>query len=95
MTSFSIEIGDDAATTLREIAEATAETPETLIRQAVEELVADYVNGRIAVQRLAGSSDEVIAREPAGILALAVGTLADVSASERDLLTQKLGERER
>jgi hypothetical protein len=109
MTSFSIDLADDAATTLREIAEVTAETPETLIRQAVEELVADYVNGHIAMQRFADPSDEVIsspelrrrgealdiARGPAGILALAVATLADVPASERDLLTQKLGERER
>lgn len=32
---------------------------------------------------------------PAGILALAVASLADIPASERDLLTRKLEERER
>lgn len=60
MTSFSIDLADDTAATLREIAEVTAETPDTLIRRAVEELVADYVDGRIALQRLADPSDAVI-----------------------------------
>ena len=36
-----------------------------------------------------------IAPGPAGILALAVSSLADVPAAERDLLTRKLEERER
>jgi len=60
MTSFSIDLADDTATMLREIADVTAETPDSLIRQAVEELVADYLDGRIAMQRLADPSDEVI-----------------------------------
>ncbi len=60
MTSFSIDLGDDTATALREIAEVTAESPDTLIRRAVEELVADYIDGRIAMQRLADPSDAVI-----------------------------------
>jgi predicted transcriptional regulator len=51
MTSFSIDLADDTATMLREIAEVTAETPDSLIRQAVEELVADYLDGHIATQR--------------------------------------------
>ena len=60
MTSFSIDLGEDTATTLREIAEVTAETPDTLIRRAVEELVADFIDGRIALQRLEDPSDAVI-----------------------------------
>jgi predicted DNA-binding protein len=115
MTSFSIDLGDETATALREIAEVTDETPDTLIRRAIEELVADYIDGRIAMQRLADPSDEIIssaelrrrlaeddsltriaiAPGPAGIVALAVSTLADVPVSERDLLLRKLGERER
>lgn len=60
MTSFSINLGDDTATVLREIAEVTAETTDTLIRRAVEELVADYVDGRIAMERLSDPSDPMI-----------------------------------
>jgi predicted transcriptional regulator len=60
MTSISIDLADETATTLREIAEVTAETPNTLIRRAVEELVADYMDGRIARQRLDDPSDAVI-----------------------------------
>jgi predicted transcriptional regulator len=41
MTSFSIDLGDDTATALREIAAVTSETPDVLIRRAVEELVSD------------------------------------------------------
>ena len=63
MTSFSIDLADDTATALREIAEETEETPDTLIRRAVEELVADYVDGRIAVQRLADPSDPMISSQ--------------------------------
>jgi predicted transcriptional regulator len=57
MTSISIDLAD---ATLREIAEVTAETPNTLIRRAVEELVADYMDGRIARQRLDDPSDAII-----------------------------------
>ncbi|HXH38896.1 MAG TPA: hypothetical protein VNN08_09735 [Thermoanaerobaculia bacterium] len=39
--------------------------------------------------------DVDVAPSPAGILALAVASLADIPASERDLLTRKLEERER
>ena len=60
MTSFSIDLADDTATTLREIAEVTAETPDALIRRAGEELVADFIDGRIALQRLEDPSDAVI-----------------------------------
>jgi hypothetical protein len=60
MTSFSIDLADDTASALREIAEVTAETPNALIRRAVEELVADYVDGRIATQRLDDPFDAVI-----------------------------------
>jgi predicted transcriptional regulator len=60
MTSISIDLADETATTLREIAEVTAETPNTLIRRAVEELVADYKDGRIARQRLDDPSDTII-----------------------------------
>jgi len=63
MTSFSIDLADDTATALREIAEETKETPDTLIRRAVEELVADYMDGRIAMQRLADPSDPMISSE--------------------------------
>jgi len=63
MTSFSIDLADDTATALREIAEETEETPDTLIRRAVEELVADYIDGRIAMQRLADPSDPMISSE--------------------------------
>lgn len=63
MTSFSIDLTDDTATALREIADETEETPDRLIRQAVEELVADYVDGRIATQRLADPSDPMISSE--------------------------------
>jgi predicted transcriptional regulator len=60
MTSFVIDLADDTATALREIAEVSAETPDTLIRRAVEELVADYVDSGIAKERLEDQSDEVI-----------------------------------
>jgi len=63
MTSFSIDLADDTATALREIAEETEETPDMLIRRAVEELVADYIDGRIAMQRLADPSDPMISSE--------------------------------
>jgi hypothetical protein len=49
----------------------------------------------IALLRRHYGEDVDIAPGPAGILALAVASLADVPASERDLLTRKLGERER
>jgi len=60
MTSFSIDLGDDMARALREIADVTSESPDALIRRAVEELVADYVDGRIAMERLADRSDPII-----------------------------------
>lgn len=63
MTSFSIDLADDTATALREIAEETEETPDTLIRRAVEELVADYIDGRIAMRRLADPTDPMISSE--------------------------------
>ena len=63
MTSFSIDLADSTAVALREIAETTAETPDTLIRRAVEELVADYSDGRIAIQRLADPTDVMISSE--------------------------------
>jgi len=49
----------------------------------------------IALLRRHYGEDVDIAPGPAGILALALATLADVPASERDLLTRKLGEQER
>jgi hypothetical protein len=49
----------------------------------------------IALLRRHYGEDVDIAPGPAGILALALATLADIPASERDLLTRKLGERER
>jgi predicted transcriptional regulator len=60
MTSFSVDLADDTATTLREIAEVNAESPDDVIRRAVEELVSDYIDGRVAMQRLADPSDAVI-----------------------------------
>ena len=57
MTSFSIDLPNDVATKLREIAEVNAETPDALIREAIEELISDYSLGQIAMQRL---SDPVI-----------------------------------
>ena len=60
MTSFSVDLADETATTLREIAKVTAESPDMLIRRAVEELVADFTDGRIARQRLDDASDHVI-----------------------------------
>jgi hypothetical protein len=49
----------------------------------------------IALLRRHYGEDVDIAPGPAGILALALATLADVPASARDLLTRKLRERER
>ncbi len=63
MTSFSIDLGDETATALREIAEETSESPDAVIRRAIEELVADYIDGRVAMQRLADASDKVISSE--------------------------------
>lgn len=48
----------------------------------------------IALLRRHYGEDVDIAPGPAGILALALATLAEVPASERDLLTRKLRERE-
>ena len=49
----------------------------------------------IALLRRHYGEDVDIAPRPDRILALVVASLADTSASERDLLTRKLGERER
>jgi hypothetical protein len=49
----------------------------------------------IALLRRHYGEDVDIAPEPAGIVALALATLADVPASDRKLLTRKLVERER
>jgi hypothetical protein len=49
----------------------------------------------IALLRRHYGEDVDIAPGPAGILALAVASLADIPASERPLLTRKLRERER
>lgn len=99
MTSFSIDLGDDTVTALREIAELTAESPDILVRRAIEESVADYIDGRVAMQRLADPSDAVISSEKMwrgleeeDIVALAVASLAEVPAEDLDLLTQKIRE---
>jgi predicted DNA-binding protein len=63
MTSFSIDLPDKTATVLREIAELSAESPDVLVRRAIEELVADYIDGRTAMQRLADPTDVVISSE--------------------------------
>jgi predicted DNA-binding protein len=63
VTSFSIDLSDKTATMLREIADLTEESPDVLVRRAIEELVADYIDGRIAMQRLADPSDAVISSE--------------------------------
>ncbi len=49
----------------------------------------------IALLRRHYGEDVDIAPGPAGILALAVASLADIPASERALLTRKIEERER
>ena len=49
----------------------------------------------VALLRRHYGEDVDIAPAPAGILALAVASLADVPASELNLLTRKLEERER
>lgn len=49
----------------------------------------------IALLRRHYGEDVDIAPGPAGILALAVASLADIPASDRDLLTRKLEKRER
>ena len=49
----------------------------------------------IALLRRRYGEDVDIAPEAADILALAVASLAETSASERDLLTRKIEERER
>jgi hypothetical protein len=49
----------------------------------------------IALLRRHYGEDVDVAPGSAGILALALATLAEVASSERDLLTRKLGERER
>jgi hypothetical protein len=49
----------------------------------------------IALLRRHYGEDVDIAPAPAGIVALAVASLADIPASQRDLLTRKLRERER
>jgi len=63
MTSFSIDLGDDTATALREIADLRSESPDVVVRRAIEEFVADYIDGRVAMQRLADPSDRVISSE--------------------------------
>jgi predicted DNA-binding protein len=63
MTSFSIDLSDKTATVLREIADLTQESPDVVVRRAIEELVADYIDGRIAMQRLADPSDAVISSQ--------------------------------
>ena len=47
----------------------------------------------IALLRRHYGEDVDIAPAPAGILALAVASLADIPPSQRDLLTRKLGDR--
>ena len=49
----------------------------------------------VALLRRHYGEDVDIAPAPAGILALAVASLADIPASEHNLLTRKLEERER
>ncbi|HEY2094761.1 MAG TPA: hypothetical protein VGJ81_23120 [Thermoanaerobaculia bacterium] len=49
----------------------------------------------IALLRRHYGEDVDIAPAPAGILALAVASLADIPASQRDLLTRKLEDRQR
>ena len=49
----------------------------------------------IALLRRHYGEDVDIAPGPAGIVALAVASLADIPASQRDVLTRKLRERER
>ena len=49
----------------------------------------------IALLRRHYGEDVDIAPAPAGILALAVASLADIPPAERDLLTRKVEERER
>ncbi len=49
----------------------------------------------IALLRRHYGEDVDIAPGPAAILALALASLADIPASERDLITRKLTERER
>ncbi len=49
----------------------------------------------IALLRRHYGEDVDIPPRPDGILSLAVASLADIPASERDLLTRKLGERGR
>lgn len=49
----------------------------------------------LALLRRHYGEDVDIAPGPAGILALAVASLADIPAADRDLLTRKLEERER
>jgi hypothetical protein len=49
----------------------------------------------VALLRRHYGEDVDIAPGPVGILALAVASLADIPASERDLLTRKLEDRER
>jgi hypothetical protein len=49
----------------------------------------------IALLRRHYGEDVDIAPAPAGILALAIASLADIPASQRDLLTRKLEEQER
>ena len=61
MTSFSVELPDHAR--LREIAEVSSESPDALIVRAVEDLIEDYVFGRIAMQRLADESEPTISLE--------------------------------
>jgi hypothetical protein len=51
--------------------------------------------GQVIALRRHYGEDVDIAPAPVGILALAVASLAEIPASQRDLLTRKLGERAR
>jgi hypothetical protein len=56
---------------------------------------ADLRRQWLMAKRVTESADESAVVRPTEILALALATLMDVPASERDLLTRKLQERER
>jgi len=65
------------------------------IQADAERCVRSFEGQVIALLRRHYGEDADIAPRPAGILALAAASLAEIPASERDLLTRKLEERER
>jgi hypothetical protein len=85
-----------AARPTESIVARTIRMPATLCKRIAadaERCGRSFEGQMIALLRRHYGEDVDIAPVPAGIPALALASLADVPASERDLLTRKLGQR--